>query len=89
MNDLVRQTIGKVFTPPPMPPEAFPTGNRLVPGVHSALELAWQAMFYQTLTTGITIGAVGVMAIIVGVIFRANLAKSVADHLRGVVNVPH
>jgi hypothetical protein len=87
LGDLIRRTIGRFATPPPMPVEAFPHGGRMVPGVRAAMEAAWQAMGYQMFLDGVMVGAVATLVLIVAVLIRANVAKVVSDHLKGAA--PH
>jgi hypothetical protein len=72
-----------------MPPEAFPPGNRLVPGAHATLELAWYAMGYQMLVTGTVLGALAMLALFLFPMLRKQYAQSLAHHLKGMADGPH
>lgn len=75
MQDLTRTLIGRFFTPPPMPAEAMPKHIKFVPGAAAAMSQAWESMFYAALGQGIAIGSVAILAVIVAVMLRMNVAN--------------
>ncbi len=57
MPPLIDRVFGRVFTAPPMPPEAFPPGVLgKTPAVQQAMQQAWRTMFLTTLTQGMILG---------------------------------
>ena len=78
MPPFIDHVFGRVFAPPPMPPEAFPSGLLSKSSVaKEILEQAWRTMFFTTLTQGVILGALVTLTLVVGVVVRLNLRAAI------------
>lgn len=86
MPPFMNQVFDRVFTAPPMPPQAFPPGLLgKTPGAKEAMEQAWRTMFFATLTQGMILGALAMIAVIVAVLLRSNLKAAIQEAINHAV----
>ena len=84
---VVEHFVGRVFAPPPMPPEAFPPGLLgRQPVVQAAMEQAWRTLFFTTLAQGVILGGLLVLAVIVAVVVRLNLKSAIQGAISGAIS---